>query len=193
MKRLIVAIIFFWMSKTVVLTAEAGMPQLDPKYWFSQVFWLILVFGTIYFLIATFFVPKIKSNIDIRIDKVQKDLEGAKNFKDEAEKKLKVYNDIISSGKKEVKKIISESNRKLNESIDLKRKQIQKDIEKEINNAELEIKKFKNDSGDKITKISEGLVSDLLRDIFGEDTNESSIKAAVSESKKELVGKNYDN
>ena len=24
--------------------AEAGMPQLDPKYWASQAFWLILVF-----------------------------------------------------------------------------------------------------------------------------------------------------
>ena len=24
--------------------AEAGMPQLDPTYWASQAFWLILVF-----------------------------------------------------------------------------------------------------------------------------------------------------
>ena len=24
--------------------AEAGMPQLDPTYWASQAFWLVLVF-----------------------------------------------------------------------------------------------------------------------------------------------------
>ena len=25
--------------------AEAGMPQLDPKFWASQIFWLILIFS----------------------------------------------------------------------------------------------------------------------------------------------------
>ena len=28
-----------------LFAAEAGMPQLDPKYWASQAFWLILVFS----------------------------------------------------------------------------------------------------------------------------------------------------
>ena len=46
-----------------VYAAEAGMPQLDPTYWASQVFWLTLIFSAIYFLIAKIFVPKIKGNI----------------------------------------------------------------------------------------------------------------------------------
>ena len=31
---------------TELFAAEAGMPQLDPTYWASQAFWLILVFTT---------------------------------------------------------------------------------------------------------------------------------------------------
>ena len=136
-------------------------------------------------LIYKIFIPKIKSNIDTRKDKIRKDLDEAKNFKEEAEKKLSIYNDIISSGKKDVKKILSESRQKLNQDIQIKKKEIQKEIEKETQNAELEIKKFKNQSVEKITRISEEITSNLLKDIFGEAGNESSIKATISEVVKE--------
>ena len=71
--------------------AEAGMPQLDPEYWPSQVFWLIIIFLTIYILISKIFIPKIKGSIDMREDKIRKDLEEAKTFREQAELKLKEY------------------------------------------------------------------------------------------------------
>ena len=42
-----------------LFAAEAGMPQLDPTYWASQAFWLILVFTILYISIAKFYLPKI--------------------------------------------------------------------------------------------------------------------------------------
>ena len=65
------------------------MPQLDPKYWASQAFWLIIIFLSIYFLIAKIFIPKIKGNIDAREDKIRKDLEEAKFLKKKQKKNLK--------------------------------------------------------------------------------------------------------
>jgi F-type H+-transporting ATPase subunit b len=47
-----------------LFAAEAGMPQLDPTYWASQAFWLILVFTILYISIAKFYLPKIKNNLD---------------------------------------------------------------------------------------------------------------------------------
>ena len=35
---------FLITSEVYLLAAEAGMPQLDPTYWASQGFWLILIF-----------------------------------------------------------------------------------------------------------------------------------------------------
>ena len=48
-----------------VFAAEAGMPQLDPTYWASQVFWLTVIFHNLLFILKVF-VPKIKGNIDAR-------------------------------------------------------------------------------------------------------------------------------
>ena len=167
-----------------LFAAEAGMPQLNPEFWASQVFWLILIFLSIYVLIAKIFIPKIKSNIDIRENKIRKDLEEAKTFREEAEKKNKTYNDLIEAAKLDVKKIISNSNRKLNDDMRAKKIKIQKDIEQEIIAAEKEIKKFKSSSFDKINLVAEDIVSDLIKNIFGEDLNKSSIKATVSQELK---------
>ena len=48
---------------------------------------------------AKIFIPKIKENIDAREEKIRKDLEEAKRFREEAEKKLKTYNNLIEKAK----------------------------------------------------------------------------------------------
>ena len=188
MKRIISFLAFALFATNSVFAAEAGMPQLDPTYWASQVFWLAIIFSSIYFLIAKIFIPKIKSNIDAREDKIRKDIEEANLLKEEADKKLKKYNALIEEAKVNAKKIISDSRKKLNEDIQMKKNQIEKEIQKEIENAEKEIQKFKISSSDKVGLISEEIVSNVIKDIFGEDLNKSSIKATVSE-----ITKGYKN
>ena len=171
--------------------AEAGMPQLDPEYWPSQVFWLIIIFLTIYILISKIFIPKIKGSIDMREDKIRKDLEEAKTFREQAELKLKEYNSLMKTAKIDVKKIISKSRQKLNEDMRIKREDAQKKIDAEILNAEIEIKKFKVDSFNKVNLISQDIVSNLIKDIFGEDLNKSSIEASVLQTIKEYEKGKY--
>ena len=126
MKKLIVLITFLLFLEKNVYSAEAGMPQLDPEYWPSQVFWLIIIFLTIYILISKIFIPKIKGSIDLREDKIRKDLEEAKTFKEQAELKLNEYNSLMETAKIDVKKIISKSRQKLNEDMQIKKDEAQK-------------------------------------------------------------------
>ena len=185
MKKFLIVLVFPALLGESLFAAEAGMPQLNPKYWASQAFWLIIIFLSIYILISRIFIPKIKSNIDMRKNKIRKDLEEAKTFREEAEKKLKAYKDLMESAKVDAKKILSESSQKLNEDMQTKKIKIQKEIEQETRNAEKEIQKFKSESLDKVNTISEEIVSTLVKDIFGEDLNRSSIKATVSQVLKE--------
>ena len=193
MKKYFIVLISTLLMGENLIAAEAGMPQLDPQYWASQVFWLIIIFLLIYLLIARIFIPKIKSNIDVREDKIRKDLEEAKLFKEDSEKKLKTYIDLINSAKNDAKKILSQSRQKLNEDIQIKKKEIQKEIEKEILNAEKEIKKFKTESVDKVNVISEEIASNLIKNIIGEELNKSSLKATISQIIKEKKMRLYDN
>ena len=44
--RLIIGLfIALAITEKTLLAAEAGMPQLNPEYWVSQGFWLIIIFS----------------------------------------------------------------------------------------------------------------------------------------------------
>ena len=185
MSKVLSFVILFVLLECRLFAAEVGMPQLDPVYWPSQVFWLTIIFLSVYFLIAKIFIPKIEDNIESRENKIRKDLEEAKSLGEESEKKLKTYKDLIKTAKIDTKKIISQSRQKLSQDMQLKGKEIKKEIEKETENAQKEIKNFKINSINKINLISEEIASNLIKDIFGEDPNKSSVKAIVNEIMKE--------
>ena len=126
-----------------LFAAEAGMPQLDPKYWASQAFWLILVFTVLYISIAKFYLPKIKRNLDNRENKIKDDIEDANKFKELSDSKLKEYEKILENAKKEVIKIHIDSKNLLDKEIQTKKETIEKEIEKEITKAQKEIDDLK--------------------------------------------------
>ena len=169
--------------------AEAGMPQLDPKYWASQAFWLILVFIILYISVSKFYLPKIKSNLDNRENKIKEDLENANKFKEQSEAKFKEYELILDNAKKEVNKILFESKNALDKNIQSKKNVIEKEIEQEILKAQKEILELKKNSVSSIQNISENITSNIIENITGDKLNESSIKAAVEEISKKNFSK----
>jgi len=169
--------------------AEAGMPQLDPKYWASQAFWLILVFTVLYFSISKFYLPKIKNNLDDRENRIKDDIEDANKSKELSEVKLKEYEKILEDAKKEVIKIQIESKAELDKDIQEKKEKIEKEIEKELIQAQKEIAELKKNSISDIHNISKEIAANIIENIFGDKLNESSIKAAVEEISKKNVGK----
>ena len=172
-----------------LLAAEAGMPQLDPKYWASQAFWLILVFTTLYISIAKFYLPKIKNNLDNRENRIKDDLDDANKFKELSETKIKEYKKILEDAKKEIIKIHIESKNKLDKDIKIKKETVEKEIEKEIIKAQKEISDLKKNSISDIQKISEDIASNIIETISGDKLNESSIKATVEDISRKNLGK----
>ena len=189
MKRYLSVILVLWTICTNLFAAEAGMPQLDPKYWASQAFWLILVFSILYISIAKFYLPKIKKNLDDRENKIKEDLDEANKMKSLSEKKLNEYNVILKNSKKEVTKILLESKNSLNKNIQSKKETMEKEIENQMAKAQKEILELKKDSINSINKISQEISSNIIEKMSGDKLNESSIKAVVEEVSKKNIGK----
>ena len=189
MKSLLVLLIALIAINSNLYAAEAGMPQLDPTYWASQGFWLILIFTILYISISKFYLPKIKDNLDNRENKIKEDLENANKFKEQSEAKLKEYEIILENAKKEVSKIHFESKNILDKEIQSKKDMIEKEIEKELVKAQKDITELKKNSISSIQKISEDIAANIIENISGEKLNESSIKAAVEDISKKNIGK----
>ena len=163
------------------LGAEEGMPQLNPEFWFSQTFWLILVFTILYLIIWKRILPKITDNLENRKKTISTDLEEAQNLKKLAEERYKEYKKLINDAKNESGKIISESKLKLDQDLNNKKMEIQKEIDREINEAEKEIKDFKKKSLESVSKISKEISSEVIKKILNTEVNESNLSAIVEE------------
>ena len=189
MKRYLCLILVCSTNNSYLFAAEAGMPQLDPKYWASQAFWLILIFSILYVSIAKFYLPKIKKNLDDRENKIKEDLDDANNMKILSEKKFKEYNTIIEDSKREVAKILLDSKNILNKDIQNKKEIMEKEIEEAILKAQKEITLLKKDSISSINEISKEITSNIIEKMSGDKLNESSIKATVEDISKKNLGK----
>ena len=189
MKSLLSLLIAFTAINIDLYAAEAGMPQLDPKYWASQGFWLILVFIILYISISKFYLPKIKDNLDNRENKIKEDLENASKFKEQSEAKFKEYEVILKNARKEISKIHFDSKTILDKDIRTKKEEMEKEIEKEILKAQREILELKKNSISSIQTISGSIVSNIIENILGDKLNESSIKATVDDISKKNINK----
>ena len=179
---------FFTLLSDECFGAEGGMPQLNPEYWVSQIFWVILIFGTLYVILWRTILPKINENLENRKSQILTDLDDAQKFEDQSKEKLSEYNKILNQAKQEAKKILDGTRKKVNQDIKNKKNQFNLEIVKEIKNAEKEIKTMKLSSIKDINTIAIETSSEIVRKIVGTEVNASSVSAIVEDvSKKEIT------
>ena len=166
--------------------SEAGMPQLNPEFWAAQVFWLLLIFSTLYLILWKIFLPKITNSIENRKLKVVNDLNETQKLKENAEKKLTEYNKIIENSKIEAKKILEDSKKKIEEDIKNKRILFNNEIEKEILATEKEINILKETSMKKVNKIAIETSSEIIKHIAVTEVNGSNVAAIVEDISKKM-------
>ena len=167
--------------------SEAGMPQLNPEFWASQIFWLILIFSSLYFIIWKIFLPRITRGIENRKSRVVNDLNEAQKLKENAEKKLNEYNEIIEESKKEAIKIIENSTKKLDRDIEKKKQNFNDEIEKELVATEKEIKDLKKSSISNISSIAAEISAEVMKQIIDIEVNKSNVNAIAADiTKREM-------
>ena len=167
--------------------SETGMPQLNPEFWIAQIFWLILIFSSLYLIIWKIFLPKITYSIENRKSRVVNDLDEAQKLKENAEKKLDEYNKIIEESKKKAKKIIEDNKKKLDQDIESKKQKFIDEIKKELVTTEKEIKDLKKSSITNISNIAAETSAEIIKEIINVEVNKSNVFAIVDDvTKKEM-------
>ena len=192
-KKIFFQFIFFnfFFIKEVFAAESGGMPQLDPEFWISQIFWLTLTFGILYIVLSKLILPKISANLELRKSQIQENIEAAEKQRESSESKLKEYDEIIQKSKLEAKNIFKDAREKVLKDINSKKEILDKQIDEEITNAEKEIETLKKGAAEKINKIAIDTSSDLVKKLIGAEVNNSSISAIVDDLSKRNGNKYY--
>tara|TARA_B100001250_G_scaffold287508_1_gene249340 strand:- start:122 stop:712 length:591 start_codon:yes stop_codon:yes gene_type:complete len=170
---------------TSAQSAETGgMPQLNPEFWISQIVWLVITFGILFIVLSKFILPKISDNLETRKSQILENIENAEKQREESEKKLKEFDKIIVESKNKAKNLFNDARQKVLDDVNKKKAALEKNIDDEVNAAEQEIDQLKKSSHEKITKIAIETSSDLVKQLIGEEVNNSSISAIVEDLSK---------
>ena len=194
-KKFLFQIVFFnfLFIKKIFAAESGGMPQLNPEFWVSQIFWLTLTFGILYLVLSKLILPKISSNLEFRKSQISDNIEAAERQREESEAKLKEYDEIISKSKSEARNLFNQTREKVLKDINIKRDILNKQIEDEIKKAEEEINLLRKNSPAKINKIAIETSATLIQKLIGADINNSSISAIVDDFSKKNGEKYYGN
>ena len=194
-KKIFFQFIFFnlFFFKEVFAAESGGMPQLDPEFWISQIFWLTFTFGILYLVLSKLILPKISANLELRKSQIQENIEAADKQREDSETKLREYDEIISKSKIDAKKIFKETREKALKDINLKKDVLDGQINEELKKAEIEINSLKKTAPEKINKIAIETSSEILKNLMGTEINNSSISAIVDDLSKKNERKYYDN
>ena len=172
---------------------SGGMPQLNPEFWVSQIFWLILTFGTLLIVLSKLILPKISANLETRKSQILENIEAADKQRKDSELKIKEFEELISKSKTEAKNILAQAREKVQKDINLKRDALDKQLDEEIKKAEDEITALRNSAPEKINKIAIETSTELVKKLIGADVNASSISAIVDDLSKRNGEKYYGN
>jgi len=193
LKKIIIQI--FTLNFVLMTSAQSGesggMPQLNPEFWVSQILWLVLTFGILYIVLSKLILPKISDNLESRKSQILENIETAEIQREESEKKLKEFEKIILESKLEAKNYFNEARQKILEDINNKRVALEKDIDDEISAVEQEVNNLKITSSEKIKKIAIETSSELIKQLIGEEANNSSISAIVEEQSRKNKEKQH--
>ena len=181
----------FFFTNKIFAAESGGMPQLNPEFWISQIFWLTLTFGTLYIILSKLILPKISANLELRKSQIQENIEAAEKQRESSENKLREYDQIILKTKLDAKNIFKDARDKTLKDITSKKEVLDNQIDEEIKKAEQEIVLLRKGAPEKINKIAIETSSELVKKLIGADINNSSLSAIVEDLSKRNGDKYY--
>ena len=163
------------------------MPQINQlsEIFVSQLFWLLLVFGIIYFGIARGMVPKIQSTVALREKTIADDLEKAQAARSEAEEIEAAYRERMDVSRAEAAKLIREARQASALETEAKVRAASEQIAKKVAAAEAEIRKASAAARAEVEKAAVEATQDLVVRLTGAKVDRAQAAAAV---KAELHG-----
>ncbi|HSG95247.1 MAG TPA: F0F1 ATP synthase subunit B [Afifellaceae bacterium] len=180
-------------SETVATTevpggeAHGAFPPFDPDTFGSQLFWLAVTFGVLYYLMAKVALPRIGTIIEERNDRIANDLAEAEKLKRETDEAIATYEQALAEARQNAHGIAHAARDKAKAKIDAGRDRIEADLGEKIKAAEAEIATASAGALADLETIARDAAEALVQELIGEGAGKTEIAAAVDAVLKERL------
>ena len=157
------------------------MPQIAqlPDIFWSQLFWLLLIFGTIFFVIGRGMVPKIQGVVEQRDRKISDDLEKAQAARVEAEQTEAEYRRRIEASRGEAMKLALAAKQAGALEVEERTRAVDAEVGKKLAKAEEKIRKAVDKATAEIDTVAVEVARDLVAKLTGKTVSIDDARQAV--------------
>lgn len=157
------------------------MPQIEqlPTIFFSQLFWLGIVFGIIFFVIGKGMLPKIQSTVDARESKIAADLERAQAARAEAEETEAAWRARMDSARADAAKLAQEAKQAAARDTEAKVKKAADKINLKVETAEGKIRDAVDAARTEIEAVAAEATQQMVERLAGIKVDRKDAAAAV--------------
>ena len=156
------------------------MPQFDPTYFASQLFWLYASFIVLFILLSVFALPKIGGVLEERQKRIDGNLDKAAQLKHEAEAAIAAYEKALAESRAQAHKIMQDNAKAIAEAAEARSKAIGDELAKQIKEGEGRIQAAKDEALGHIREISTELVRASVEKLTGQNVDDAQAEAAVT-------------
>ena len=163
------------------------MPQLNPEFFISQLFWLVLTFTFLFIFLWRISLPRISSVLEKRETKINDDVAVAKQLQAEAEEIQKKIDNQLSQAKAETAVLIKSATSNFQEHKTKELQQLDDKIDKKLEKSATIIEKNKVESLKKIHDQIYEITKLTLSKISSVPVSDNEIKEVVDNVEKKAV------
>ena len=160
----------------------AGLfPPFDPSTFGSQLFWLVITFGILYYVMAKIALPRVGSILENRSNRIETDIAEAQRLKDETDAAIAEYEQALAEARKNASEISQGARDKAQAETDQATAKIEAELEKKLADAETKISAIRTIAMGEVDGIASDTAAELVKSIVGGRVTKAELTAALKE------------
>lgn len=161
------------------------MPQFDPSMFAPQLFWLAVMFVTLYFVMARHAIPRISEVLDERQRRIDENLERAQQLKAEAELAVARYERALAESRAQALEVMKETADRLAHQAEARNKDLAQRLGEQIKAGEARIQAAKEQALGNVRQVAAEVAGAAVAKLVGAAPDQGKLDAAVTAAMQE--------
>jgi len=172
-------------------TAEVGQPAgghsnfppFDSSTFPSQILWLAITFGALYYYMSKRFLPQVGGVIEARHARIAKDLDEATQLQQQADEAAAAHEKALADARAKAQSLAQATRDQLAAEADAKRKALEDELAAKLSVAESQIAATRAEAMSNVAAIASEATGAIVERLIGRRVDAGVISAAVTTAK----------
>jgi F-type H+-transporting ATPase subunit b len=160
------------------------MPQIAQlaETYASQIFWLLLIFGFVYFVIGRGMVPRVMDTVGLRDKQIADDLAAAQAARDSADEAEEAWSQCENANREAAQALVNEAKGKAQAKTESKLAEVQARIDTQLAEAEARIDASRAEAAAEIESVAAEAAQDITARLANIKVTKTDARSAVKKA-----------